>query len=607
LSDVANEPILTDIESGAAQLLSTATAGGLSNLFDSAQGGWINSPQPVEPFTSVAVGGGKFDWFRGGPAVDPSTNDVPADANPNNFTDGHDVYPFTEPRAGYLAQNDEPFSGSGGVIQIQIYPNFSLAPYPAPAASEQRASPAPSPPPNPAPDSASGPPGNSTPVDPEKFFHDLTPDERAALWAQWAADVGFYLRNSGPTTPAAPNVASPATRPSETAALYAPWAAGPFSSLAGAAPASPAAATAGSPAALPDFQPRPATAAPPTEPDWTTRTEWPFHSLIPGLFQPVTSVDTGNRPSNVVLNKFLLPWWNYLGATQSPALFWLGLPNIYNPFAPSLALGIFRLIDDALKHSAVRDVYEAAQYLAPVERAWGMAMEVGPALDYAWSGLSTNQSLRSLATAPAFSFTGAGGVGGGIPTPPAAMVGGADALSQTQSESGAAQQAVQALAPELATSLPPAQPSAGSVLIENSSRGRAFETKVRNAFSLPRNTRTMLGQTASGALRPTIPDVYAGGQSPMADIKDLLRLFLTGQLQAEDAIAGWTRASGMTGSSFNIIVGPRNLTISAPLFDAVQASGGFIFRVDPEAMTVEVLVDRASRAWVPFLGGSWGF
>ena len=93
----------------------------------------------------------------------------------------------------------------------------------------------------------------------------------------------------------------------------------------------------------------------------------------------------------------------------------------------------------------------------------------------------------------------------------------------------------------------------------------------------------------------------------MADIKDLLRLFLTGQLQAEDAIAGWTRASGMTGSSFNIIVGPRNLTISAPLFDAVQASGGFIFRVDPEAMTVEVLVDRASRVWVPFLGGSWGF
>jgi Restriction endonuclease fold toxin 7 len=99
-------------------------------------------------------------------------------------------------------------------------------------------------------------------------------------------------------------------------------------------------------------------------------------------------------------------------------------------------------------------------------------------------------------------------------------------------------------------------------------------------------------------LQATIPDVYAGGQAPIADIKDLLKISDTPQLQAQAEVAK------ATGTSFSVITGPRNLQISQPIADVVQNSGGFIFRVDPLTSTVEVW-DSASRFWVPFLGGNW--
>jgi hypothetical protein len=111
----------------------------------------------------------------------------------------------------------------------------------------------------------------------------------------------------------------------------------------------------------------------------------------------VQSLDTGNRVANLALNKVLVPWRNLLAAIEN------------TPFEMMGAL------DDTLKHSRVQMEYRAAQDMLPLEGAFGLTMEVGPALDYAVNWLSTNQQLRSLATAPAFWFMGAGGVGGGVP------------------------------------------------------------------------------------------------------------------------------------------------------------------------------------------------
>jgi hypothetical protein len=135
-------------------------------------------------------------------------------------------------------------------------------------------------------------------------------------------------------------------------------------------------------------------------------------------------------------------------------------------------------------------------------------------------------------------------------------------------------------------------------IIQRGKRGREFQTSVTNAFGLPRNTKTMLGELSSGSLEPTIPDVYGGGQTPIGDIKDYLRLYDSPQLKAQRSVAA------MTGVPHALIVGPRNKYIHPPLATATIASGGFVFRADPTTRTVEVF-DVASGEWLPFLGGRW--
>jgi len=120
--------------------------------------------------------------------------------------------------------------------------------------------------------------------------------------------------------------------------------------------------------------------------------------------QSVTSVDTGNRPLNFLLNKGLLPWWNVLvSALNVPLMSLYGLEDLSSR------------INDALMHSSVQMEYQASKDLLPLERAWGLTMEIGPALDYAATWLSTSPRFQALARAPAFWVMGAGGIGGGIP------------------------------------------------------------------------------------------------------------------------------------------------------------------------------------------------
>jgi hypothetical protein len=107
LGDALDESIVTDNESGASQLLSTAASNGLSDPYSSAQAGWVATPESVDPYTDIA-GAGSDDGsaFTGGQSVDPYTNAAPTDDNPNGFSGGQNVNPLTGD------ENTDPFNTS---------------------------------------------------------------------------------------------------------------------------------------------------------------------------------------------------------------------------------------------------------------------------------------------------------------------------------------------------------------------------------------------------------------------------------------------------------------------------------------------------------------
>ena len=146
-----------------------------------------------------------------------------------------------------------------------------------------------------------------------------------------------------------------------------------------------------------------------SSPDWTTQTEWRFPEPDHRLMQPVTSVDTGNRPLNFLLNKVLLPWSNALA------------------FYGNIPLAILIGTDEALEHSQFQQTYQAAQVMFPLEKTMGIAIEAGPALKYAeaWlSAMPTNRRLVAANTAfVSMLMGGVGGLGGGSAKAPLIAIG----------------------------------------------------------------------------------------------------------------------------------------------------------------------------------------
>ena len=143
-------------------------------------------------------------------------------------------------------------------------------------------------------------------------------------------------------------------------------------------------------------------------PDWTTQTEWAFPRPDHRLIQPVTSVNTGNRPLNFLLNKVLLPWRNLLA------------------FYENIPLATLIGIDEAIEHSEFQQAYHAAQMMAPMGRAMGIAVEAGPAMEYAgaWlSAMSANRRLNAAVTASVITLMGGvGGIVGGSSSTPRGMI-----------------------------------------------------------------------------------------------------------------------------------------------------------------------------------------
>ena len=99
-------------------------------------------------------------------------------------------------------------------------------------------------------------------------------------------------------------------------------------------------------------------------PDWTTQTEWAFPRPDHRLIQPITSVDTGNRPLNFLLNKVVLPWRNALA------------------FYENIVLATMIGTDDAIEHSQFKQSWDAFQTMAPMESAMGIAIEAPTLVEF---------------------------------------------------------------------------------------------------------------------------------------------------------------------------------------------------------------------------------
>ena len=108
-------------------------------------------------------------------------------------------------------------------------------------------------------------------------------------------------------------------------------------------------------------------------------------------------------------------------------------------------------------------------------------------------------------------------------------------------------------------------------VVSNGIRGRAFEAGAIRALGATKNTATLTGRTLAGIAKTTIPDVVQAGH--ITEIKDVAQLSYSAQLQAQISIAT------ARGIPYNLIVG-LSTRISAPLLNAVRATGGSITRFD---------------------------
>jgi len=294
--------------------------------------------------------------------------------------------------------------------------------------------------------------------------------------------------------------------------------------------------------------------APVPVPDWTTQTEWAFQKAAdPRFFDPVTSVDTGNRPLNFILNKVLLPWRNAAAA----------LDNV--------AIAAVVKTDEALKRSPFAMEYQAAQHMMPLGRAMGIAMELGeivPALEYSANWLATNQQVQSLIRAPAFWATGAG-LGGSIPR----------TLPDTPA---------QMLRPEIEASLPSTAEQAATM----------FQDVVRRAEAFLRDNPDLvmqLGKTSEG--EPiSFPQLWSAARKYAKGDPSFARLLAGNAMEAmvnaiiEAEGLPFTRVSGAYRIDFHGIDAFREFTFELTteadvarhaLRDYMQKPGAMIFTYIP--------------------------
>lgn len=111
----------------------------------------------------------------------------------------------------------------------------------------------------------------------------------------------------------------------------------------------------------------------------------------------------------------------------------------------------------------------------------------------------------------------------------------------------------------------------------NQSAGAEFERGVLEALShngATKNTEPVEVVLANGQKIATIPDAWGRPVAGMLEAKDVKRLRLTKQLEAQ-ATEALNR-----GENLNLIVSPRTETVTKELREAIESTGGKIYRYD---------------------------
>ena len=113
-------------------------------------------------------------------------------------------------------------------------------------------------------------------------------------------------------------------------------------------------------------------------------------------------------------------------------------------------------------------------------------------------------------------------------------------------------------------------------------RGNQFEAQGLDIIGGAKNTRTFsvpVGNQTVGTIPDNIESDMFG--NAIGDFKDQAAIYNTAQLRAQQALAL------QLGEPFNLYVSPNNQTISAPLWRGIQGTGGGVYVLDPNPITID--------------------
>ena len=120
-------------------------------------------------------------------------------------------------------------------------------------------------------------------------------------------------------------------------------------------------------------------------------------------------------------------------------------------------------------------------------------------------------------------------------------------------------------------------------VVQNGTRGRAFEADVQAALGETKGTLRVVGTEGT-----SIPDVVGGrnfAPTSITEVKDVARLSLTKQMRIQNEFASAAEIP------HNLVVSANTVSISAPLREAIAETGGTIRVFDSSTQTF--------KAWLP--------
>lgn len=128
-------------------------------------------------------------------------------------------------------------------------------------------------------------------------------------------------------------------------------------------------------------------------------------------------------------------------------------------------------------------------------------------------------------------------------------------------------------------------PGTGSQALQNQFNGARFQNAFNEATGLPKNTTAVPVPMPDGSTVKTIFD-NAGRPVGLVELKDVIDLTSSEQLKAQ------LRYATSNEIPYSLVVSPSNKTISAPLWDAIEAAGGKVYQFNPANQTITPITVR---------------